>query len=130
MARPTFRDTAVYRLPLWVFRLTAGRLLKGQGGDEEHAASVEEVDREATPQARAAAKRAIRKAQAKPARPAAPAAAVSDDAEDSESSPGKATPSTDSQDDYELLEKSTGSLKATGSSHNKAKANKRKGKKK
>ena len=54
---------------------------------------------------------------------------ASDD-EDSESSTGKATPSTDSQDDFELLDKSTGSLKATGTSHNKAKANKRKGKKK
>ncbi|CAK7220720.1 hypothetical protein SCUCBS95973_004258 [Sporothrix curviconia] len=127
VARPTFKDTAVYRLPAWVFSLTAGRLLKGKTGDVDFAeAEEEEVDREETPLARNPSKGASRKS--KPARPV-PAAAVSDD-EDSDSSPGKATPSTDSQDDFELLEKSTGSLKATGSSHSKVKANKRKGKKK
>ncbi|CAK7231743.1 hypothetical protein SEUCBS140593_008029 [Sporothrix eucalyptigena] len=126
VARPTFRDTAVYRLPIWVFSLTAGRLLKGKGGEEDFA-EAEQVDREETPLARNPSKSASRKA--KPSRPV-PAAAVSDDEDSESSSPGKATPSTDSQDDYELVEKSTGSLKATGTSHNKAKANKRKGKKK
>ncbi|KIH88440.1 hypothetical protein SPBR_07130 [Sporothrix brasiliensis 5110] len=126
VARPTFKDTAVYRLPVWLFGLTAGRLLGGKTGADEANIEDEQVDREDTPLPRKQAK-ATRKA--KPARPAPAAAAVSD-VDDSESSPGKATPSTDSQEDFELLEASTGSLKATGSSHNKVKANKRKGKKK
>ncbi|CAK7208364.1 hypothetical protein SBRCBS47491_000067 [Sporothrix bragantina] len=125
VARPTFKDTAVYRLPAWVFSLTAGRLLKGKADDEDFA-EAEEVNREETPLARNPSKGPSRKL--KPARPV-PAATISDN-EDSDSSPGKATPSTDSQDDFEPLDKSTGSLKATGSSHNQAKANKRKGKKK
>ena len=55
--------------------------------------------------------------------------AVNDDDSSSDSSPGKATPSSDSQDEFEVVEKS-GAAQATGSSHNKVKANKRKGKKK
>lgn len=87
------------------------------------------VDREETPLPRKQNNKNARKA--KPAKPAlAPAAATVSDGEGSESSPGKATPSSDSQDDFELLETSMGSLKATGTSHNKVKANKRKGKKK
>ncbi|EPE05824.1 hypothetical protein F503_08355 [Ophiostoma piceae UAMH 11346] len=55
--------------------------------------------------------------------------AANDDDSSSDSSPGKATPSSDSQDEFEVVEKS-GAAQTTGSSHNKVKANKRKGKKK
>ncbi|CAK7274055.1 hypothetical protein SEPCBS119000_005974 [Sporothrix epigloea] len=124
VACPTFKDTAVYRLPAWLFRLTAGRLLQGKTDDQDFAAP-EEAERDETPVARKSTKNVSRKS--KPARPVQ-AATISDD-EMSESA-GKATPSTDSQDDFELLEKSTDSLKATGSNYSKTKANKRKGKKK
>lgn len=128
VARPSFKDTAVYRLPIWVFSLTAGRLLGSKAEAEEVYFEEEVVDREETPLPRKQNNKNARKA--KPAKPAPIAAATSSDGEDSESSPGKATPSSDSQDDFELLETSTSSLKATGTSHNKVKANKRKGKKK
>ncbi|KAK1757922.1 hypothetical protein QBC47DRAFT_412006 [Echria macrotheca] len=35
LSRPTFKDTAVVRLPLWVFSLTVGRLLPGRASAEE-----------------------------------------------------------------------------------------------
>lgn len=104
--------------------MTVGRLLPSKTADDEDVVEYEEDDREETPVAR----KTPAGRRAKPARP--PPAVTNNDDEDSESSPGKATPSSDSQDEFELLEKSTGSLKATGSSHNKVKANKRKGKKK
>ncbi|CAK7268454.1 hypothetical protein SEPCBS57363_003104 [Sporothrix epigloea] len=126
VARPTFKDTAVYRLPAWLFSLTAGRLLKGKADDEDFA-EAEEIERDETPLARTSTTKNVSR-KSKAARPV-PAAAVSD--EEASESAGKATPSTDSQDDFELLEKSTDSLRATGSSsYNKAKMNKRKSKKK
>ncbi|KAL2154525.1 hypothetical protein VTH82DRAFT_3201 [Thermothelomyces myriococcoides] len=51
LVRPTFKDTAVVRLPLWIYRLTLGRLFAkrtadgGKGGDE--ATEVEVVDDDA-----------------------------------------------------------------------------------
>lgn len=89
VVRPTVFDTAVYRLPAWVFSLTVGRVLGKKSSEDENDAEY-----------------------------------VVEDDDSSDSSPGKATPSSDSQDEFEVVDK------ATGTSLNKAKANKRKGKKK
>lgn len=90
---PSFKDTAIVSLPLWVLRSTFGRLLSKP--------AQEEVD------------------------------IVADEDQDSDSP--QRTPSSDSADeDFELLDKSTASLKkatkATGAQQA-GKANKRKGKK-
>ncbi|KAL2176083.1 uncharacterized protein P884DRAFT_286169 [Thermothelomyces heterothallicus CBS 202.75] len=51
LVRPTFKDTAVVRLPLWIYRLTLGRVFSkraedgGEGGDE--VTEVEFVDDDA-----------------------------------------------------------------------------------
>ncbi|KAL2257511.1 hypothetical protein VTK26DRAFT_87 [Humicola hyalothermophila] len=53
LARPTFKDTAVVRLPLWVFRLTLGRLASkraattpGDDGAEPEVAEFDDEDSE------------------------------------------------------------------------------------
>ncbi len=102
---PTFRDTAVYRLPIWLFGATVGRILsRKEAADDDE--SADEYEDEAT------------------------GPAVDDD----DSEPGKATPSTDSNEEFELLEKSTDSLgqamTTCSQPANKNKSNKRKGRKK
>ncbi|KAL2270281.1 hypothetical protein VTJ83DRAFT_2465 [Remersonia thermophila] len=103
LVKPTFRDTAVVRLPIFVYRLTAGRLLsKGAAGaDAAEDSAAAEVE------------------------------AVEDD--DADSEPGKATPSSGSAEDFELLEKSVdelGRAKTSSSQSKGGKATKRKNKKK
>ncbi|KAL2137008.1 hypothetical protein VTI74DRAFT_10484 [Chaetomium olivicolor] len=44
LARPTFKDTAVVRLPLWAFQLTVGRLLPKRSQDATEEIAKEEVD--------------------------------------------------------------------------------------
>ncbi|KAK3941112.1 hypothetical protein QBC46DRAFT_383706 [Diplogelasinospora grovesii] len=106
--RPTFKDTAVVRLPLWAYKMSVGRVFgKKQAGEDDMVdEEVEEVEVEA-------------------------------EVSDKESSdPGKATPSTpsaDSAEEFEILEKSLndlGEAKATGSQRQGNKASKRKGNKK
>ncbi|EGZ78025.1 hypothetical protein NEUTE2DRAFT_154546 [Neurospora tetrasperma FGSC 2509] len=105
--RPTVSDTAIVRLPLFVYNLTIGRLFskKRSNADGEGFAEGEYEE----------------------------VAGGSDHDDDSE--PGKATPSTtDSADDFELLEKSIDELgqgKSTGSQKQQGgnKAGKRKNKK-
>ena len=99
LAQPTFKDTAVVRLPLWAYRLTLGRLVtkrvEGVAGDEdEEATEVEVLDND-----------------------------------DADSEPGKPTPSSGSAEDFELLEKSVdelGQAKTSGSQKQVSKAGKRK----
>ncbi|KAK4098830.1 hypothetical protein N658DRAFT_526028 [Parathielavia hyrcaniae] len=102
LARPTFKDTAVVRLPLWAYRLTLGRLIfkRADDGTEDYAEENPELD------------------------------AVDDEGGDSES--GKPTPSSGSAEDFELLEKSVdelGQAKTSGSLKQGGKASKRKNKK-
>ncbi|KAI1186270.1 hypothetical protein F5B17DRAFT_368669 [Nemania serpens] len=91
---PTIKDTALYKLPGWVYGLTVGRFL-GQSSDAADTAS--ETDG---------------------AQDHATAADDNDDSADSDAP--QRTPSTDSADGFELLEKSIDELsqqpKATGSS--------------
>ncbi|KAK4167086.1 hypothetical protein QBC43DRAFT_312112 [Cladorrhinum sp. PSN259] len=102
LPQPTFSDTAVIRLPLWVYSLTIGRLVPKRANaedDEEYDELLEGEDADVQ------------------------------EADDADSEPGKNTPSTGSE--FELLEKSVdelGQAKASGSQ--KQKANKRKSKKK
>ncbi|KAL1842076.1 hypothetical protein VTJ49DRAFT_6058 [Mycothermus thermophilus] len=103
LIKPTFRDTAVVRLPIFVYRLTVGRLLsKGTAAGAEDSAGEEPTEVEV----------------------------VEDD--DADSEPGKATPSSGSADDFEMLEKSVdelGRAKTSGSQSKGGKATKRKNKK-
>ncbi|SPQ18532.1 ea0a7662-49f3-4356-8e4e-97fd10a4f0af [Thermothielavioides terrestris] len=99
---PTFKDTAVVRLPMWVYRLTVGRLFskRTEAGTEEEGEEATEVE-------------------------------VLDN-DDAESEPGKPTPSSGSAEDFELLEKSVdeqGLAKTSGSQKQGGKAGKRKNKK-
>ncbi|KAM7205547.1 hypothetical protein V8F20_003131 [Naviculisporaceae sp. PSN 640] len=103
---PTFRDTAVVRLPIWAYRCTLGRFLsKPEAEGDEYEAVDQEGEQEEE--------------------------AISDNS----SEPGKNTPSTGSAgEDFELLEKSVdelGQAKTTGSQKQGGnKAGKRKNKKK
>ncbi|KAK4196955.1 hypothetical protein QBC40DRAFT_286400 [Triangularia verruculosa] len=103
IVKPTFKDTAVVRLPFWVYGLTIGRIFKKRTADPE---SDEEIDEPTETE-------------------------VVNDDEDSE--PGRLTPSTGSAEDFELLEKSVDSLgqaKASGTQKSGGnKASKRKNKK-
>ncbi|KAK3904508.1 hypothetical protein C8A05DRAFT_13608 [Staphylotrichum tortipilum] len=103
LAQPTFKDTAVVRLPLWAYRLTVGRVFPKHAEDEfeedgEEATEVEAVDND-----------------------------------DADSEPGKPTPSSGSAEDFEILEKSVdelGQAKTSGSQKQGGKAaSKRKTKK-
>ncbi len=116
IAAPTYRDTAVYRLPLWLFNATVGRVLPSKkadsNDDDDDFDSEEDGAGEGVTAATAAA-------------------------DDDDSEPGKATPSTDSNEEFEMLEKSTDSLgqaKTTGSqvvgAKGKSNNNRRKGRKK
>ncbi|KAK0731029.1 hypothetical protein B0H67DRAFT_563592 [Lasiosphaeris hirsuta] len=89
LSRPTIRDTAIVRLPIWAFQSTLGRLLPKRATDDDSHDAQQEGEE----------------------------LLGDDDADDSEE-PGKATPSTDSAEDFELLEKSIdelGQAKASGS---------------
>jgi hypothetical protein len=46
LAQPTFKDTAVVRLPIWAFQLTLGRFISKRTNDEEYddELEVEELD--------------------------------------------------------------------------------------
>ncbi|KAK0748333.1 hypothetical protein B0T21DRAFT_20785 [Apiosordaria backusii] len=103
IAKPTFKDTAVVRLPFWVYDLTIGRVFNKRTADNEF---EEEIDEPTETE-------------------------VVNDEEDSE--PGRPTPSTGSAEDFELLEKSVDSLgqaKASGTQKQGGnKASKRKNKK-
>ncbi|EJT72509.1 DnaJ domain-containing protein [Gaeumannomyces tritici R3-111a-1] len=47
MAKPTIKDTALFRLPIWAYRSTAGRIL---GGNKDYEAlPAEDIDDEPTP---------------------------------------------------------------------------------
>ncbi|KKY38377.1 hypothetical protein UCDDA912_g01695 [Diaporthe ampelina] len=92
--KPTIRDTALVRMPVWFYGRTAGRFLsKNQDGDEEY----EEIEEEATDFKEV----------------------VSAETDSSSGAGGKRTPSTGSvDDDFELLDKSVEDVsasKATGS---------------
>ncbi|KAJ2899547.1 uncharacterized protein MKZ38_002980 [Zalerion maritima] len=106
LAHPTFRDTAVFRLPAFILRITVGKLLpqKTSPGETEATESTEDKS-------------------------AVPAASTSS----SSSGAHQRTPSTGSAgDDFELLEKSLdelGQAKSTGTQGG-GKTNKRKGRKK
>ncbi|KAK4150662.1 hypothetical protein C8A00DRAFT_45983 [Chaetomidium leptoderma] len=100
LARPTFKDTAVVRLPLWAYQMTLGRLVPKRADDDEA-----EYDGEDLTEVEVL------------------------DNEDADSEPGKATPSSGSAEDFELLEKSVdelGQARTSGSQKQGAKANKRK----
>ena len=108
LSRPTFRNTAVYRLPVWAYKAVVGRLRGNKVGDDDDEFGSDADDDEQF-------------------------AADAEPADDESSEPGKATPSTDSNEEFELLEKSTDSLgqaKATGNQPSGGKSKKRKGKKK
>ncbi|EOO04329.1 hypothetical protein UCRPA7_109 [Phaeoacremonium minimum UCRPA7] len=104
LPKPSIKDTALYRMPIWLYGLTVGRVLykKEQGEDSEEDDLVDDY-KEVN-------------------------AADTDDSE-----PGRRTPSTGSADDgFELLDKSVEDLgKATGSQaqQKQGKSGKRKGKK-
>ncbi|KAL2167797.1 hypothetical protein VTG60DRAFT_809 [Thermothelomyces hinnuleus] len=55
LVRPTFKDTAVVRLPLWIYRLTLGRVFSkrtedgGEGGDEVTEVEVVDDDADSEP---------------------------------------------------------------------------------
>ncbi|KAK4129014.1 hypothetical protein N657DRAFT_586597 [Parathielavia appendiculata] len=102
LPRPSFKDTAVVRLPLWAYRLTVGRFF------DKRADEATEDDADESPEVEA----------------------VDDDEANSES--GKPTPSSGSAEDFELLEKSIdelGQTKTSGSLKQGGKASKRKNKK-
>ncbi|KAF7564037.1 hypothetical protein G7046_g27 [Stylonectria norvegica] len=92
LAQPTIKDTAVIRAPIWLFSVTAGRLLPKKAPEEEYEILSEDDDSDDAPQR---------------------------------------TPSTDSAgEDFEMLDKSTDSLKPKASGAQQGgKANKRKGRK-
>ena len=102
LAQPTFKDTAVVRLPLWAYQLTLGRLFPKRAEDlseynDDETTEVEVLDND-----------------------------------DADSEPGKPTPSSGSAEDFELLEKSVdelGQAKTSGSQKQGGKASKRKTKK-
>ncbi|KAL2016898.1 hypothetical protein VTK56DRAFT_2859 [Thermocarpiscus australiensis] len=102
LPRPTFRDTAVVRLPLWAYRLTVGRFVSNRGKDVAEDVGDETAEAEVL------------------------------EAGDDDSESGKPTPSTGSAEDFELLEKSVdelGQAKASGSNQKQGgKANRRKNK--
>ena len=101
LVQPTFKDTAVVRLPLWAYRLTLGRFLSKRAKDV-----AEDEDEEATE-----------------------VEALEND--DAESEPGKPTPSSGSAEDFELLEKSVdelGQAKTSAIQKQDSKAGKRKNK--
>ena len=101
---PTWKDTGVYKLPVWAYSSSIGRLLAKKSGSDVDSISDAAEDFEDD---------------------------IAGDDDDSE--PGKATPSTDSNEEFELLEKSTDSLgqaKASGHQPAGSKSKKRKGKKK
>jgi hypothetical protein len=107
LQRPTISDTAVVRLPIWLYGLTAGRVLeklgKNKSGADEDADDVAEAGAEGV-------------------------------VDDDDSEPAQPTPSSDSAaDDFEFLDKSVESVakaKSTGAQGGGGgKANKRKGKK-
>lgn len=92
--KPTIRDTALVRMPIWFYGRTAGRFLnKNQDGDDDE---YEEIEEEATDFKE-----------------------VSAETDSSSGAGGKRTPSTGSvDDDFELLDKSVEDVsasKATGS---------------
>lgn len=108
--KPTIRDTALVRMPIWFYGRTAGRFLsKNQDGEEDY----EEVEEEGTDFKEV----------------------VSAETDSSSGAGGKRTPSTGSvDDDFELLDKSVEDVsasKATGSQPQakSGKSNKRKSKK-
>ncbi|KAJ9142177.1 Endoplasmic reticulum domain-containing protein [Pleurostoma richardsiae] len=110
---PTIKDTAVYRLPIWVYKLSVGRLLADK--TEDGAEDTSEAE------------------EAAPGHDFKEVAGA--DTDDSEE-PGKRTPSTTGSDGFELLDKSVEDLsgnggKATGSQpqQKQGKSGKRKGKK-
>ncbi|KAK3309723.1 uncharacterized protein B0T15DRAFT_516288 [Chaetomium strumarium] len=101
LACPTFKDTAVVRLPLWAYRLTVGRLLpkRAEGAGEDEGEEITEGE-------------------------------VLDN-DDTGSEPGKPTPSSGSAEDFEILEKSVdelGQAKTSGTQKQGGKASKRKNK--
>lgn len=106
LPQPTIKDTALYRMPIWFYGLTVGRVLskKEEGSGSEDDDDVADDDYKEVNAA---------------------------DTDDSE--PGRRTPSTGSADDgFELLDKSVEDLgKATGSQaqQKQGKSGKRKGKK-
>ncbi|OAA54351.1 endoplasmic reticulum domain containing protein [Niveomyces insectorum RCEF 264] len=157
VARPTFRDTAVYRLPVWIYSLTVAGLFPKANRSGSDASTGEKKSEAPKPRSSGRKPRtAAAAAEAGPTAKGRGAVAPDDnsgnggngdakgdgdnissdvDDDDNTSSAGKATPSTDSNDEFELLEKSSGSLggqvKATGISNaNKPRANKRRGRKK
>lgn len=108
--KPTIRDTALVRMPIWFYGRTAGRFLsKNQDGDEDY----EEVEEEGSDFKEVG----------------------SAETDSSSGAGGKRTPSTGSvDDDFELLDKSVEDVsapKATGSQPQakSGKSNKRKSKK-
>ncbi|KAI5927609.1 hypothetical protein F4810DRAFT_706356 [Camillea tinctor] len=89
LAKPTLRDTALFKLPGWLYAVTVGKVL---GKSKNAESSDEETEDEVIDEV------------------------VNDDADDSD--PPQRTPSTDSAEGFELLEKSVEDLpnpKATGS---------------
>lgn len=85
LSRPSISDTALVRLPIWFYRLTAGRLLS-----KRRDAEVKEEEGELDD--------------------GAEEAMVPDGDGEEDSEPGKRTPSTDSAEDFEMLDKSVEEL--------------------
>ncbi|KAI0482550.1 hypothetical protein GGR56DRAFT_663410 [Xylariaceae sp. FL0804] len=90
LPKPTIKDTALFKLPGWVYAATVGKVFGGSAASESSDEEEEDVAEEL----------------------------VEGEGDDDDSEPPQRTPSTDSAEDFELLEKSVEDLpkpKATGS---------------
>lgn len=91
MPQPTVRDTALFKLPFWIYAATVGKVFPSPKSEDNLDEQVEEEEEAAA---------------------AAAATSAGEDIIDDSSDAAQRTPSTDSADDFELLDKSVEDLGA------------------